>query len=776
MTSQVKHRDPDPARMPWGCGGTGPEWAMVGRRIRIRGTVQGVGFRPFVHRLALSEGVRGRVRNDVDGVLVDAWASAEVLDRFTERMRTEMPAAARITDMEAEALGGESTPDFGIEGSDREGMRTVSIPPDLPTCPRCLAELRDPRDRRFGYAFTNCTDCGPRFTIARDVPYDRPRTTMAAFALCAACRREYEDPSSRRFHAQPNACPDCGPRLRLTDPDGATRLGDPMEGASKALLSGDIVAVKGIGGYQLACDATSASAVSRLRDRKQRDEKPFAIMVADLIEAERHAWLDAAERKLAAGPECPIVLVKRRATSTLAPQVAPGSPLVGVMLAHTPLHHLLLAAVGRPLVMTSGNLSDEPMVTGDTEARERLGAIADAFLAHDRAIVNRADDSVARVIEGRPVLLRRARGYVPRPIVLAAPVPRAVLAVGAHLKNTFCLARGRLAFLGPHVGDLETLEARRALEESVDRLQRFLDIRPEVVAHDLHPDYASTAYALDRPEPKVAVQHHHAHVVSAMVEHGLTGPVIGVAFDGTGYGTDGRAWGGEVLLASETGFERVATLRPLPLAGGEVAIREVWRLALAATLDAGAAGEDLAVFRAVGPERLAAVSRLIERGVRCPPAHGAGRWFDAVGSLVLSRTESRYEGQTALLLNAAADAGESGEYPLDLEVGDPAVVDLRPTIRAILQDLRARVSVGCISARFHGTIGAAASAMVGEAARRAGRLPVVLSGGCFQNERLTAEVVRRLGGRFDVHLHGEVPPGDGGLALGQAVVAARRRG
>jgi hydrogenase maturation protein HypF len=754
---------------------------LAGRRIEVRGTVQGVGFRPWVFRLAREIGLGGRVRNDSLGVTIEAFGAPEDLDRFADRLLAEAPPAALVAEIRVEEIPAETPRGFEIVPSDGGETRRVSIPPDLATCPQCLAEVRDPEDRRHAYAFTNCTACGPRYTIARDVPYDRPRTTMARFTMCPRCSGEYWEVGDRRFHAQPNACPDCGPRLSLVDPVGwIAGAGDRGAGAlalaARRLREGAIVAVKGLGGFHLACDATSSRAVCLLRARKHRDEKPFAVMVGDLAEAEVLATLRPEEHRLLESVERPIVLVRRRPGSGLAEEVAPGNPLVGLLLAYTPLHHLLLAEVGRPLVMTSGNLSEEPMAAGDEEARDRLAGIADLFLTHDRPIENRCDDSVARVIAGRPTVLRRARGYVPRPVPLARPVRRPVLACGAHLKNTFCLAAGEQAWLGPHIGDLNNLEACRHYEEQIERLQRFLGIRPEVVAHDLHPDYFSTLHASHRPEAvKIGVQHHHAHVASAMVEHGLEGPVLGLAWDGTGLGTDGAAWGGELFEATLEGFERLATLRPLPLAGGDEAIRQVWRLALAALHDAfeGAPPEGtLALFHEVPERERAVVRQMIERGLNAPLAHGAGRYFDAMGALGLGRPRATYEGQVALEWNLVADEDEAGEYAFDLDRGaDPVQVDLRPMVREAVGDLLSGVGAPTVSARFHNTLAAVAASMVREVAGRDGRRPVVLTGGCFQNERLVAEVRRRLEATHQVWQHLDVPPGDGGLALGQALVA-----
>jgi hydrogenase maturation protein HypF len=751
---------------------------VEGRRVFIRGTVQGVGFRPWVYRLAVEEGLSGWVRNDARGVTIEAFGRPEALEAFLRRLGAEAPPAALLREVRQERIPAEPLPGFAIVSSEGEGARRVSIPPDLATCPECLREVFDAADRRHLYPFTNCTHCGPRYTIARDVPYDRPATTMAGFAMCPECRREYEEPLDRRFHAQPIACPDCGPRVRLLGPSGdAVDLGlDAIGAAATALREGRIVAVKGLGGYHLACDATSPPAVRRLRERKKRDEKPFAVMVRDLPAARALAELGPAEERLLDSVERPIVLVRQRAGNGLAPEIAPGNPLVGLILAYTPLHHLLLEGVGLPLVMTSGNLSEEPMAARDEEAVERLSGIADLFLAHDREIENRCDDSVARVIAGKPTVFRRSRGYVPRPVPLRRPVRRPVLACGAHLKNTFCLAAGDEAWLGPHIGDLDNLEATRAFEEQVDRLQRFLGIRPEVIAHDLHPDYASTSYALARPEPvKVAVQHHHAHVASAMGEHGLDGPVLGLAWDGTGYGTDGTAWGGELLLVRDGAFERLATLRPLRLAGSDEAIRQVWRIALAAlddAFDGTPPFERLRLFASVPARDIAVVRQMAARGLHAPLAHGAGRYFDALGALGLERPRATYEGQVALEWNLAADEAETGSYPFDVtEEGGLVQADLRPLVRAAVEDLVAGVASGRVSARFHEGMAEAAAALVRRAAVAHGRLPVVLTGGCFQNVRLAEGVRARLQGDFDVRLHGEVPPGDGGIALGQALVA-----
>ncbi len=753
----------------------------AGYKIEVTGISQGVGFRPFVYRLAREEGLTGSVRNDAAGVAVEAFGSLVALDRFIRRLIAEAPAPARLKSVRASLLEYEQRPRFEIVASEVGTERRVSIPADMATCPECVAEIFDRGNRRFGYAFTNCTSCGPRFTIALDVPYDRGATTMAPFEMCAECRREYKDPGNRRFHAEPNACPMCGPRLRLLGATGeelASR--DPIGEVASALCAGLIVAIKGLGGFHLACDATSQSAVARLRLRKHRDEKPFAFMVREVEDAERLVLLSPAERALLCSPERPIVLAHRHPDVGLAAEVAPETPLIGIMLAYTPLHHLLLAAAQRPLVMTSGNLSDEPIAYRNDEALRRLAGIADLFLIHDRGIVTRCDDSVARVIAGGPTVLRRSRGYVPRPVTVDPPFERPVLAVGAQLKNTFCIGSGDSIWFGPHIGDLDGVETYEVFEESIARMERFVGVKPEIIAHDLHPDYLSTRYARGRKEcVAVAVQHHHAHVASAMADHGLVGPVLGVAFDGSGFGSDGVMWGGELLLADFAGFERIATLRPVALAGGDRALRDVWRLALALVEDAFAgsfdAFERLELFSRIDVDAATTVRRMIASRLNTASAHGVGRYFDAIGALVFARQHAAYEGQIALMLNNFADARESGVYDFVLHRNEnPWTLDLRPMVRRIVQEVITGADRCRIAARFHNTLIEGTAAMVRAALAEHGQVPVVLSGGCFQNPRLAQGIFDALAGVARVFLPREVPPGDGGIALGQAMVAAAR--
>jgi hydrogenase maturation protein HypF len=756
--------------------------SVEGRRVRIRGTVQGVGFRPWVYRLAQKAGVTGRVHNDTAGVAIDVFGAPETLARFLTSLGSAPPPAARILEVTVSDLPAEAATSFVIVESDLGAERRVSIPPDLTMCDTCAAEIADPADRRYRYPFTNCTNCGPRFTIAADIPYDRSTTTMARFTMCEACQDEYDAVDDRRFHAQPNACPACGPRLMLHDSTG-TRLvaGEPIGVAAQAIRDGLVVALKGLGGFHLVCDATSAAAVQRLRDRKHRDEKPLAVMVADLAAAAAIGVVGPEEQRLLTSVERPIVIMPKRDAIPLADNVAPRNRMIGLFLPYTPLHQLLLADAGRPLVMTSGNLSEEPIAFRNDEAVRRLGAIADRLLMHDRDIQTRCDDSVVSVIAGRPIVLRRSRGYVPRAIRLARLVVRPVLACGALLKNTFCFAAGDSAWFGPHVGDLECLETYESYTEGIARLEQFLQLRPDVIAYDLHPDYLSSRYARERPEAiKVAVQHHHAHVVSAMAEHELEGPVIGIAYDGSGYGTDGTMWGGELLVARLASFDRLATFRPVPLVGGDRAIREPWRIAVALLDDAFSGRPPAAAWSLLGnvpAADLVVVRRLLDARVNAPLARGVGRYFDGFGALFLGRTRASFEGQVALEWNQAADPIVTHAYGFEIATGDvPWLLDLRPAVRQAVHDALEGTPPAAIAAAFHNTLVEATSALVARIVRVRGRLPVVATGGCFQNARLAEGVRAALSPEHDVRLHEAVPPGDGGLALGQALVADARVG
>ena len=657
------------------------------------------------------------------------------------------------------------------------------ISPDVATCEACLHELFDPSDRRYRYPFINCTDCGPRYTIVVDVPYDRPNTTMAAFPMCPDCAREYHDPMDRRFHAQPIACPACGPRVTLVDPEGRPiPCADPIAEAAARLRTGQLLAVKGLGGYHLACDAGNERAVRRLREGKHREYKPFALMVPDLQWAHRLCFLSEEEERLLCSRRRPIVLARRRPDAPVAPSVAPGCRDLGVMLPYTPLHHLLLDAFGGPLVMTSGNRSDEPIAYRDDDALARLGPMVDALLVHNRPIHTRCDDSVTRAVLGQELLIRRSRGYVPEPLMLPFPTPVPLLATGAMLKNVFALCKGRHAFLSHHIGDLDHYEARQAFAEGVRHLARLFDVEPKAVAHDLHPDYPTTEYALAlEGVERVAVQHHHAHVAAVMAEWGLSGPVLGVAYDGTGYGPDGTIWGGEILLANYAGFRRMAHLRPVPMPGGERAVRDAWRMAAAWLWAAfGPAGEEVGapVAERVGPERWRGTFRVLRAGLAGVQTTSMGRLFDAVASLAGVRDRSGYEGHAAVELEMAAaqHAGAAEPYPFRVSGdGFPLELDATPAIAAIVADLRAGVPSPVIAARFHAAVAAATATALRRLRKEIGVDCVVLGGGVFQNVTLLELLVPRLQeAGFKVYLPRAVPPNDGGICLGQAAVAAWR--
>lgn len=748
-----------------------------GRHIEIRGTVQGVGFRPWVYQVARSIGVGGSVRNDSRGVIIDAFGTAEEVDRFVHALEIGAPPAARVRSIEWSTIPYQPSFEFTIEESAPSAEHQVSIPADLATCDECLSEMLDPANRRYRYAFTNCTNCGPRYSIVTGSPYDRAKTSMARFTMCEPCRHEYENPLDRRFHAQPNACPDCGPALSALTPHGAPiQTNDPVNFAARAIRAGLVVALKGIGGFHLACDARSSQAVRRLRERKRREAKPLAIMARDLEEAESIAALTASDRALLTSVERPIVLARLRPESVIAKEVSSNDVVVGIFLPYTPLHHLLVREVSVPLVMTSGNVSDEPMVTTNRDAIEQLGAIADVFLMHDRDIVTRVDDSVVRVIAGAPTILRRSRGYVPRAIETSREFKEPILACGAHLKNTFCIATGTRAFPGPHIGDLDSVQTMRDYEAAIEQMKEFVGVNPTVIAHDLHPDYESTRYALAQEGARtIGVQHHHAHVASVMAEYGIDGPVIGVAYDGTGYGPDGTAWGGEILIATYDHFDRFASFRPIALAGGEQAIHQPWRVALALLDDAydGAPPLDsIPLFASIPSTAVAGARRLIAKRLNSPMARGVGRLFDAFGSFILGLADARYEGELAFRWNVVADEGEHWRYPIVIhEDKTPWEIDPRVTVQAAIEDLIAGRSAATISARFHNTIAAATIEVARAAAAAHGELPVVLSGGCFQNARLAESIIDPLRATTRVFMNRNVPPGDGGIALGQAFVA-----
>ncbi len=741
-------------------------------RVLVTGAVQGVGFRPFVYRLARALDLHGFVENGPHGVTLEAQGVGDAVAAFVRRLRDDAPPRARVAAVEAVRmpLAAESA-GFEIRSSEERGRPTAVVLPDLASCGECLQDVQGRTNRRHRYPFTNCTNCGPRYSIIAALPYDRARTTLAAFTMCPACRAEYEDPNDRRFHAEPNACPECGPQLALTDPHGhvLARRDRALLAAADALRRGRLLAIKGIGGYHLMADARDESALRRLRLRKHREAKPFAVMAPSLAAARELAILDAQEEALLASPEAPIVLVSGRA-GALPPSIAPDNPDLGVMLPYTPLHHLLLAELGFPVVATSGNLSDEPLCYENRDALHRLAGIADLFLSHDRGIVRPIDDSVVRVIAGVPTVLRRGRGYAPFPIATRVPLPP-LLAVGGHMKNTVAVSVGGSIVTSPHIGDLDSEPARDAFGAAVHALCRLYDVVPRAVACDAHPDYASSAFARERGARVIPVQHHHAHALACLTDAGLEAPAAAITWDGTGLGTDGTIWGGEALRLTATGFERVAWLLPFPLPGGDAAAREPRRSALGALFAADPdAAAELALFRP--PERRVLLAA-IRGGVNACRTSSAGRLFDAVSALLGLRSHSRFEGEAAMALEFAARGcrGESRyEHGLVLGPGDTRIVDWRPMLRAILRDRQAGLDVGEISLRFHNTLAEIVVAM----ARHAGEASVLLTGGCFQNRMLSERAAGRLDAEgFRPFLHRRLPPGDGALAVGQIVAAAQ---
>jgi hydrogenase maturation protein HypF len=793
--------------------------------VRVEGIVQGVGFRPFVYSLATSLGLGGLVGNDTGGVFAEVEGDAAAVRRFLVLLEQQAPPLSRIERVTTSDLTLTGSAEFTIAPSDPAeagpGARRTLISADCATCTDCLAELADPADRRYRYPFINCTNCGPRFTIVRDVPYDRPLTTMSAFAMCELCAAEYHDPADRRFHAQPACCPACGPRLSLLDaaghpvtaepPGGRPEDDDPIAAAVALLRAGRVLAVKGLGGFHLAVDAGNESAAAALRARKHREDKPFALMVADVAAARRLCEVDDVAAALLTSPRRPIVLLPRRdadladaaaggsaAARPVAPSVAPGNRQLGVMLPYTPLHQLLLSELAAPLVLTSGNVSDEPIAYRDTDALDRLSGIADAFLTHDRAIHIRTDDSVVRSFRGRGSVLRRSRGYVPEPLPVPVTFTRPVLACGAELKSTFCLGTGRHAIVSHHIGDLENAETLRSFTEGIEHFRRLFDVDPQVIAHDLHPDYLSTKFATGLADAAaqvsashaatgagpagerltgvelVGVQHHHAHIAACLADNGETGPVIGVAFDGTGFGTDGTIWGGEFLVADLAGFERAGHLAPVPMPGGAAAIRQPWRMAAsyltAAYPDGPPAG--LAVTDR-NEAAWATIVSMARRQVNSPLTSSAGRLFDAVAAILGVRDAINYEGQAAIELEQLADVAEDEAYPAAISDGAPLVVVGADLVRAAAEELAAGVSRPVIAARFHNGVATAIGRSCLALRDRHGLDTVALSGGVFQNLLLTDRVATLLAGDgFRVLTHHAVPCNDGGISLGQAVIAA----
>jgi hydrogenase maturation protein HypF len=766
-------------------------------KLLIRGAVQGVGFRPLVFRLAHELALNGWVSNSATGVLIEAEGAQADLELFLSRLQAAPPPRSVVQGVESTWLSPVGYTDFQIRGSHEGEEKTTLVLPDLATCPECLRDILDPGNRRFGYPFTNCTNCGPRFTIIEAVPYDRVRTSMKAFEMCPQCQREYEDPRDRRFHAQPNACPRCGPQLALWDNSGRVLQNGTaaLVAAAQSVVAGGVAAVKGLGGFHLLTAAHQDEAVARLRQLKHREEKPFALMFPNLERVRDVCEVSPLEEDLLTSSAAPIVLLRqrtRRADNALpvSALVAPANPYLGVMLPSTPLHHLLMRDIGFPVVATSGNLAEEPICTDEHEALQRIGRLADLFLVHNRPIVRHADDSIVRVVAGRAMILRRARGYAPLPVELKTDTGRSegpgnkpcVLAVGAHLKNSIALARGSQVFISQHIGDLETPQAYTAFERVISDFEHFYEAPAALIAADAHPDYFSTRYAHQRAVPIVPVQHHYAHVLSAMAENHLEAPVLGVSWDGTGFGTDGTVWGGEFLTVSDRSFQRVAHLRTFRLPGGDKAVKEPKRSALGLLFEAY--GESalewthLAPVRAFSENERALLRGMLQQRVHAPITSSAGRLFDGVAAILDLRQKCAFEGQAAMELEFALESVTTDAvYPVswrpgqDFQSASNLVLDWAPLLAALLDDREKGLPVGVISMKFHNSL---AEAIV-ELARRVGLADVVLSGGCFQNRYLTERVVDWLNrGGFRPHWHHEVPPNDGGIALGQ-VVAARRQ-
>ena len=749
-------------------------------KIDIRGIVQGVGFRPFVYNLARQYRLLGYVRNDASGVSIEIEGEKSRIEKFIANIKTESPPLAVIFDMQSYEIEPVGYDDFIISDSDDHEKKFVPISPEISTCSDCLAELFDPKDPRYRYPFINCTNCGPRFTIVKDIPYDRKYTTMAPFKMCGMCQGEYNDPGDRRFHAQPNACPACGPSLTLlNDQLEKIEIPDVISEVCSLLRDGKIIAIKGLGGYHLACDALNPDAVFRLRSRKYREYKPFAVMVRDIETAKRLCYVNKDEEKLLKTTIRPVVLLRKRPDCPVAADVAPYQKYHGIMLPYTPLHHLIVAESGLVLVMTSGNVSSEPIVYQDEKAFDRLKNIADYYCIHNREIHIRTDDSVSRIWRGNETVLRRARGFAPFPLLLNFNFKERILACGAELKNSFCLARDNFVFMSHHIGDLENLETLTSFEEGIEHFKRIFNIEPTLIAYDLHPEYLATKYALSLQDiRKIGVQHHHAHIVSCMIDNEIDGEVIGVSFDGTGYGTDGTIWGGEFLVCDYGGFKRVGHLEYTPLPGGEKAIKEPWRIAasiLYNIFDNNMFDLDINFVKELDRNKWATIKKMIDKGINSPMTSSLGRLFDAVSALVGIRKEIYYEGQAAIELEMAAGV-EAGGYPFDLqELEDNTLILIEPIFRGIVSDLERGVGVESISSKFHNTVAKIILNMCLKIRKTIGLDRVALSGGVFQNSLLLENAFILLDkNNFKVFTQHRVPPNDGGIALGQVVIANER--
>jgi len=744
-----------------------------------------VGFRPFVYNLAKVNSLLGYVLNNTRGVDIEVEGERSDVEKFLIDLCAKSPPLAVIEGIECKELPLFGYKKFEIKVSKREDESFLPISPDIGTCNDCLRELFDPADRRYLYPFINCTNCGPRFTIIKDIPYDRGRTTMSNFKMCKDCESEYHDPSNRRFHAQPNACWVCGPSVSLLDRKGnKVRTDDPISSASELIKKGYILAIKGIGGYHLACDATSAEVVGKLRERKHRIDKPFALMMLNMQQVKRFCKVNCEEEYLLSSVRRPIVLLKKKNKDILPEEIAPENRYLGVMLPYTPLHYLLLEKVGLPLVMTSGNISEEPIAYKDEDALDRLSKIADAFLIHNREIQIRVDDSVSRVVEGRPYVIRRSRGYAPQPIKVGIEAKKCILAFGGHLKNTFCFLKKNYAIVSHHIGDLENLNALSALEEGVEHYKKIFYFQPEIIACDMHPNYASTIlareYAKKNSLPLVLVQHHHAHVVSLLAERKINEEVIGVSFDGSGFGEDGCIWGGEFLISNQKEFKRVAHFKYIALPGGEVAIKEPWRIALSYLYEAY--GDECSRISCqvlsdlVECEKINIVQNLIKKRINSPLTSSAGRIFDAVSSILGLRGKINYEGQAAIELEMLAEEKKESLYSFDIiENEGKFIIDVLPLIREIIEEKKKKKDLAVIATRFHWSMSNIILRVCELLREKFGLNKVALSGGVFQNNLLLKQVISLLtSSGFEVMLHSLVPPNDGGISLGQAVVAYHR--
>jgi hydrogenase maturation protein HypF len=757
----------------------GDRKTIVRRRFLISGIVQGVGFRPFVFRLAGELDLSGWVRNIPAGVEIEVQGTAEALDAFRHALDHDLPPLAVVTSISAEdipLLPQVTERAFTILPS-ADGEKNIQVAPDSALCNDCLRELFDPADRRYRYPFITCTNCGPRYSIITSIPYDRPRTTMAAFPLCPECQREYDDPANRRFHAQPIACPACGPQIHLLDhaSNPVAEQDDALATAVELLHAGQILAVKGIGGYHLAVDACNPEAVRRLRERKKRDEKPFAVMAADLATAHKLALLGDMEERLLTGPESPIVIAPKTPDCPVSPLVAPANGWLGLMLPYAPIHHLLMRNHFKALVMTSANVSDEPVAYENNDALSRLNGIADFFLVHDRPIHVRSDDSVMRVFQGKPLFYRRARGYAPRAVRLPFGTPP-LLAVGAELKGAVCLVQGEQAFLSQHIGDLQNSSTCDSFRHTIRHLSGILEIAPRSVACDLHPDYLSSVHAAESGLPLTRVQHHHAHLAACMAENGLDGEVIGIIFDGTGLGDDATIWGGEFLVGGYDGFQRAGNFLPVPLAGGDAAVREPWRMALAwlyRSLGEDAFNLDHTFARRLQDTERCIFAAMLERGINAPLTSSCGRLFDAAAAVLNVRHTVSYDGQAAIELEALAETAQGpGAYSFEIAAGERLVIDFTPLFADLLADMATGAGTAAMAYRFHATVARAAVEACTRIAGNSGLDRVVLSGGVFQNRLLTEMVYSGLLDRgLQIFTHRLVPPNDGGIALGQAAIA-----